>query len=131
MCNVTEGFRFCTCVEGKGGTGSEMPDYQWHLTRFIGTDENGPMGSIVAPSRDMGEGLTLQTVLEILNGGHAFDFAYSPAEKDSLRISRSAEGSYYEYMSLLYEEGQWREGMNPPFTTEMEEIASGQVFNKK
>jgi hypothetical protein len=108
-----------------------MPDYQWHLTRYIGTDENGPMGSIVAPSRDLGEGLTLRTVLGILNGGHAFDFAYSPVEKDSLRISRSANGSYYEYMSLLYEGGQWREGMNNVFTTMTEEVAKGQVFNKK
>ena len=131
MCNVTEEFRFCTCLEGKGGTGSEMPDYKWYLTRFIEIDENGPMGSIVAPSRDMGEGLTLQTVLGILNGDHAFDFAYSPAEDDCLRITRSAKDSYYQYMSLLYKNGQWEEGMNPPFTAKLEEIAKGDVFNKK
>lgn len=131
MCNVTEGFRFCTCLEGKGGTGSEMPDYQWHLTRYIGTDENGPMGSIIGPSRDLGEGLTLPAVLGILNGGHAFDFAYSPAEKDSLRINKSANGSYHGYMSLLYVDGQWKEGMNDVFKTETENIASGKVFTKK
>jgi len=131
MCNVTEGFRFCTCLEGKGGTGREMPDYQWHLTRYMGTDENGPMGSIIGPSRDLGQGLTLAAVLGILHGGEAFDVPYTPVEKDCLRISKSANGSYYGYMSLLFSNGQWEAGMNDVFRTKTENIASGQVFNKK
>ena len=52
-----------------------MPDYQWHLTRYIGTDENGPMESIVAPSRDLGEGLNnvFTTMTEEVAKGQVFN----------------------------------------------------------
>jgi len=106
-----------------------MPEYSWYLTRFAGINNDGPVGSIVGPSADLGEGLTVQSVLEVLNSGNAFDFGYTPAENDSLRISRSVKNSYYQYMSFLYKNGQWSVGMNPPFKTMSEDVAKGNVFN--
>ena len=132
MCNVKEDFKFCTCQHkdtAPGEPGSKLPEYIWRLNRFIGSEDNGIMGSITAPSADMGEGLTIETVIRVLQSGNGFDFPYSPAENDCLAISRSVKSSY-AYMSFLYKDGKWEEGMNPPFTTKSEEIANGEVFKK-
>lgn len=124
MCEVHDGFRFCTCTVA--ATDAKLPEYQWYLTRFIAIEDIGIMGSIVAPSRDLGKGLTLQNVLDVLNSGKGFDFEYSPSEQDCLRISRSAKNEY-AYMSFLYQDGQWIEGMHPTFTTKSEVISSGGI----
>ena len=148
MCEVHDGFKFCTCTvaaTGESGAatgepgaanataaaatgepGAKLPDYQWYLTRFIAIEDTGIMGSIVAPSRDLGKGLTREKVLDVLNSGKGFDFEYSPSEQDSLRISRSAKNEY-AYMSFLYQDGQWIEGMHPTFTTKSETISSGKI----
>lgn len=89
------------------------------------------MGSIVGPAADLGQGLTVHNVLQILNSGDAFDFTYSPEENDSLNISLSDRKEGYVYMSFLYKAGQWSPGMHSPFSTKTEEIASGNVFRKK
>jgi hypothetical protein len=129
MCTVQHGFKFCTCEKNElDKPGSKIPEYTWHLTRFAGIDQDGPMGSIVAPSRELGEGFTVQNILQVLNSGTGFDFTYFPADKDCLQISRSAKDSGYEYMSFLYQNGAWSEGMNPPFTTKIEEISKGGIF---
>jgi len=128
MCEITEGFKFCTCGSDVDEPGPDKAEYIWRLTRFIGVDDDGPVGSIVGPSEDLGKGLTVPNVLRILNSGDGFDFAYTPVEKDALMISRAVKGAYRGYMSFIYIEGQWLEGMNPPFTTKTEELAKGNVF---
>ena len=120
MCTTNQGIKFCTCED------ISEAEYTWRLTRYLGNDENGPMGSIVAPAHDLGKGLTSERILALLNEGKAFDFAYVPLEKDSIRFHRRAEDGYW-YMSFLYEGGRWIEGMNPWFTSIDEEIAKGTV----
>ena len=120
MCATNQGFKFCTCEDiGEA-------EYTWRLTRYLGSDENGPVGSIVAPAHDLGQGLTSERILALLNEGEVFDFEYLPAEKDSIRIRRAAKDGYW-YMSFLYQDGRWIEGMNPAFTSVNEEIAKGIV----
>jgi hypothetical protein len=131
MCNTNTGIRFCTCLtkeDAPAKTGSKLGNYKWHLTRFKGLDDSGIMGSIVGPSSDLGQGLSAEAILRVLNEGSSFDFAYQPEEKDCLRLTSAVPGSYYEYMSFLYDGHQWIQGMNPPFTTRSEEIAKGDVF---
>jgi hypothetical protein len=131
MCNVSHSFKFCTCAKedkGPGAPGSKLPEYTWWLSRFTGPDDSGIMGSIVGPSSDLGEGLTVAAVIDVLHSGHGFDFPYFPAENDSLRISISGKDKGYRYMSFLYQKGNWTEGMNAPFTTRSEELAKGNVF---
>lgn len=120
MCNIDQGLKFCTCED------ISEAEYTWRLTRYLGKDENGPVGSIVGPADDLGNGLTSERILSFLNGGKAFDFEYMPLEKDSIRFHRKAKDGYW-YMSFLYEDGQWVEGMNPVFTSVTEEIAKGKV----
>ena len=133
MCDVQHGFKFCTCTVGAAATAgsaaaepAKLPEYQWSLVRFAGTEDIGIMGSIVGPSADLGKGLTSQNVLDVLNEGNGSDFEYSPFEQDCLRIDRRTPGEY-SYMSFLYEDGQWIEGMHPPFTTKLEAISSGKI----
>ena len=120
MCNINDGLKFCTCED------ISEAEYTWRLTRYLGKDENGPVGSIVAPAHDLGKGLTSERILSFLNLGNAFDFEYLPAEKDSIVFNRKAKDGYW-YMSFLYEDGKWKEGMNPAFTSIKEEIAKGTV----
>ena len=120
MCNIDRGLKFCTCED------ISEAEYTWRLTRYLGKDENGPVGSIVAPAHDLGKGLTDVRILSFLNEGKAFDFDYLPEEKDSILIQRKAKDGYW-YMSFLYEDGAWVEGMNPAFTSINEEIAKGKV----
>jgi hypothetical protein len=120
MCTTNEGFKFCTCDD------INKAEYVWWLTRYLGNDENGPVGSIVPPAHDLGQGLTNGHILQLLNEGKAFDFDYRPVERDSLCIRHSLRGGY-GYMSFLYEGGKWIEGMNPAFTSITEEIAKGEV----
>ena len=120
MCTTNEGFKFCTCDD------ISQSEYVWWLTRYLGNDENGPVGSIVPPAHDLGQGLTTGRILQLLNEGKAFDFNYRPVERDSLCIRHSLGGGY-GYMSFLYEGGKWIEGMNPAFTSIIEEIAKGEV----
>ena len=128
MCEVEHGFKFCTCTAAAATTAApaKLPDYRWSLVRYAGTEDIGIMGSIVGPSADLGKGLTRQNVLDVLNNGNGFDFEYSPAEQDCLRIDYSTAREY-AYMSFLYENGQWIEGMHPPFTTKLEAISSGKI----
>lgn len=120
MCNSNQGFKFCTCEDISGA------EYTWRLTRYLGHNEHGPVGSIVAPARDLGQGLTSERLLALLNEGKAFDFDYSPAERDSIRFHRAVKDGHW-YMSFLYQDGRWTEGMNPVFTSINEEIAKGTV----
>jgi hypothetical protein len=120
MCTINQGLKFCTCEDLSGA------EYTWRLTRYLGNDSNGPVGSIVAPSHDLGAGLTSERILACLNGGAAFDFDYLPLEKDSIRFHRKTRDGYW-YMSFLFENGMWVEGMNPYFTSIDEEIAKGKV----
>ena len=129
MCTVQHGFKFCTCEKNESDKpGNKLPEYTWQLARFAGINHDGPVGSIVGPSGDLGQGLTVQNILQVLNSGTGFDFAYSPADKDCLRIIRSVKDSGHQYMSFLYQNGAWSEGMNPPFTTKTEGIAEGGIF---
>lgn len=120
MCNTHQGIKFCTCDD------ISQAEYTWRLTRYLGKDSNGPVGSIVAPADDLGQGLTSDRLLALLNGGNAFDFDYSPMEKDSVRFVRNAKQGHW-YMSFLYQGGKWIEGMNPVFTSVNKEIARGTV----
>ena len=120
MCTTNQGIKFCTCAD------ISTAEYTWRLTRYLGKDENGPVGSIAAPAHDLGKGLTSERILALLNEGKAFDFAYLPVERDSIRIRRVAKDGFW-YMSFLYEDGKWVEGMNPAFSTIDEEIAKGCV----
>lgn len=120
MCNSDQGFKFCTCED------ISTAEYTWWLMRYLGNDENGPMGSIVAPAHDLGAGLTSERILAVLNEGKAFDFDYSPMEKDSIRFERAAKDGYW-YMSFVFEGRKWVEGMNPWFSSINEEIARGRV----
>lgn len=130
MCNVTHGFKFCTCETGEK-SGSPLPEYKWQLTRYAGKIENGPVGSIIGPSADLGEGLTEEAILEVLNSGEAFDFAYQPAEDDSLNVSyKPGNSQFYGYSSFIFKSGSWTTGMNPPFVSKLEWIARGDVFKK-
>ena len=120
MCTTNQGFKFCTCED------ISEAEYTWRLTRYLGNDENGPVGSIVPPAHDLGQGLTEERILAMLNEGKAFDFDYLPVEKDSIRFHRKSKDGYW-YMSFLYEGGKWVEGMNPAFSSVNEEIAKGCV----
>lgn len=85
----------------------------------------------MGPSADLGKGITIQNVLDVLNSGNGFDFDYSPEENDSFGISLSDRSSGYQYMSFLFKEKKWSIGQHSPFSTKTEEIAQGQVLNKE
>lgn len=54
--------------------------------RYVETVYSGEMGRVIMPSSDIGEGLTVEFVLEKLNSSNCFDFDYLPQERDCLKI---------------------------------------------
>ena len=65
MCNVEEGFIFCSCQnEGVLNEGdAELGGYKWELKEMINSGSH-LRGIAFGPATDIGEGLTAETILE-------------------------------------------------------------------
>lgn len=140
MCRFDQGFILCTCAppgqkpvvhnkksrrHKKNGTPAEEPtEYLWSLHRYIGPSEDYMLGLYRFPSADIGEGLTAEWVLMNLNLRNCFDFEYTPAEKDCLRMRSEKFG---QYLAFLYEGGEWKEGVHDPFLVDEHLLFHGDV----
>ena len=59
------------------------------------------MGTIIMPVGDLGQGVTMSSVLAFLNSNiNPFDFEYNPLENDSLDIRTGNEEGYFK---VIYE----------------------------
>jgi hypothetical protein len=125
MCDFSTGFKFCTCEDFKQNT-TDIP-YIWQLTRWLGNKETNMMGSIIGPSDSLGDGLTIELVLEKLNTGNCFDFEYIPQENDQLQINYTNSENEYSYMSVKYNHREWKEGMNSKFTSITKKLNEGYI----
>ena len=119
MCKPSNNFKFCTCSSTDNLSETE---YVWELTRYISNYDSWIMGTIIMPVEDLGQGVTLFSVLASLNSNiNPFDFEYNPLEKDSLDISNGNMG----YFKVIYEKGVWQEGENDGFSTKVKTINKG------
>jgi len=124
MCKNVSAIKFCTCEIGT----ERLPNiYYWRLSRFIGYKKSTIVGKLVIPSADLGNNITTDLVLNILNGDHPFDFEYSSAENDTLNISISTIAVRHKYFSLIFKNGKWQVGGNPAYGSLTEDIASGTI----
>jgi len=128
MCQENNRFIFCTCSE-KDTKKEELIDYYtWSLTKFIGSKELSIIGKIVVPKKNLGNGITSEKILNQLNAENkSFDFDYVPSERDSLRIEIFHPVERYRYLSLIFINNKWKEGLNNIFTSITEKIASGRI----
>ena len=124
MCNNVSKIKFCTCDIGE----ARLPNiYYWTLSRFIGFRESDILGKLVIPSEDLGNNITTDIILNILNNYQPFDFNYSPDESDTLNIFLSTIDVRHKYFSLIFKNGKWQVGRNPAFVSSTQEIATGTI----
>lgn len=127
MCTPSSQLILCPCINESSARPAKGI-YQWKLDRYLGSRESPIMGSIVAPSSDLGSGITVANMIRELNSRNCFDFEYSPKEKDSLHISTERTDGNYQYFTLLYTNGLWAEGSHPGFgKTVLENLGKGKI----
>lgn len=131
MCSNNEKLTFCTCSE-KEDKASDNCDseihYTWRLTSYVGYKESRIRGKILMPSKDLGNGLTLSRILELLNSNFSyFDFDYHPKELDCLHIDNNLKHPFYQYFSVIYKNNLWQQGSNPAFVSLTKTIAQGSI----
>ena len=101
MCKQSNNFKFCTCSNTDN---LSETSYVWELTRFIRNYDSLSMGTIIMPVGDLGQGVTMSSVLAFLNSNiNPFDFEYNPLENDSLDIRTGNDCSKY-VVSLQFSE---------------------------
>lgn len=108
----------------------------WRLDRYLGEEDSGLMGRIMMPENQFTPTLTTDYFVDQLNEKNRFDFDYAPSEGDTLvlhqqyvhgTIKKRHRPSVYGYMSFLFTEGHWEEGMHSPFTSLTETMREGKV----
>ena len=134
MCINSEKLTFCTCSEKQVKSSDNYESeiyYTWLLTSFIGYKKSKLIGKILMPSKDLGKGLTLHRILEMLNANLSyFDFDYHPKELDSFQIRNNLKHPFYEYFSVIYKDGFWQEGNNLAFVSLTKTIAEGKILKE-
>lgn len=131
MCINNEKLTFCTCSEKEAKATDNYDSeiyYTWLLTSYVGYKESRVRGKILMPSEDLGKGLTLSRILEMLNSNLSyFDFDYHPKELDCLRIDNNLKHPFYQYFSVIYKNNLWQKGSNPAFVSLTKTIAQGRI----
>ncbi|WP_298420193.1 HEAT repeat domain-containing protein [uncultured Kordia sp.] len=130
MCQANNRFIFCSCSDkNEDPSTDELTVYYiWTLIRYLGSKESRIRGKIMMPTKDLGNGITLDAICEQLNSDlTTFDFDYEPSERDSLSISIIHPIERYMYFKLIFIDRQWQQGSNNIFTSVTEEIASGNI----
>lgn len=128
MCQENNKFIFCTCLEKETRKEEHIDYYTWSLTKFISSRKSSIRGKIVRPKKNLGNEITSEKILNQLNTeNNSFDFDYVPSERDSLRIEIYHPIERYRYLSLIFIDNKWQEGLNNIFTSITERIASGRI----
>ena len=136
MCQNQDKIVFCTCSTGDKWDIVNVP--MWQLSRFKGLQESTVVGKIMPQKDDLGmEGMNLNSILTLLNNENEnpFDFVYKPKDSDLLTIRLTTkekgkgvkETNYVGYFSLIFEDGTWKQGAHPAFSSISEELSWGKV----
>jgi hypothetical protein len=136
MCDKIYDFKLCTCIDKpaihnkksrRNKNKEKQADvYKWTLLRYVETVHSGEMGRVIMPSKDIGEGLTEEFVLEKLNTANCFDFNYTPQDRDSLKIQLNDR--WDKYLAFGYENGKWTIGASfDAFNDVLKDIGKGEL----
>ncbi|WP_237276113.1 hypothetical protein [Tenacibaculum ovolyticum] len=97
--------------------------FKWTLSSFQEkVNKNRVMGMMIHPQNKISKELTIDSILEALNSGNAFDFNYVPKEKDFIKIEEKYQfieldnhrrPAIIEYISFKFESGKWIFGRYP------------------
>lgn len=82
--------------------------YIWELKRFIKWNDYKIIGSYKSNITDLGNNITYDTLVNILNKLECFDFEYIPCERDFISIKYSNKKMY-----IYYKDNKWNEGIPP------------------
>ena len=90
----------------------------WKLNRYLGEKDAGVMGEMVMPLQRLSEQITTGKLIIELTRKDIFDFEYIPKEADELIIReeyiyKTIKGQLrpelYDFMSLVFREGSWKD----------------------
>lgn len=130
MCQQKNKIIFCTCSEKStnGESNEFLNDYSWNLSRYLGSKDTLLRGKIVIPKKDLGNGITVENILQQLNSNtESFDFDYIASERDCLNIDIPDPTERIRYFKVIHINGEWTEGGNNIFTSITKTIAEGKI----
>lgn len=111
MCNLSKGFKLCSC-DGDKLAASEIG---WVLKR---RDNNKEISSIRGKpfiyQMNLSEKQLKAHTVQQLNERNCFDFEYQPQEDDFLTI-KAGENNFW--MAFRYQKGLWQEDESTKFNT--------------
>lgn len=122
MCNFEKGFILCTCSMKEIESSDGDTEYIWHLSHFLGPNEDSKMGKYLPPVSDIGKGLEADFVQSELNKHNCFDFEYKPSDGDNLVIYQSSTRFRLEF---IYRNDAWIEDHYSPFDHDCKEFKMG------
>jgi hypothetical protein len=124
MCQNGSAIKFCTCDIGEQ---KEAGVFYWTLYRYVGERTDRILGKIMPASQDLGQGITVHSVLQRLDEGDSFDFDYTPSQRDEMYISMKRETGEHKYFRVIFGDGRWQEECNPVFSSIKKTIAGGTI----
>ena len=130
MCKNGKNLIFCTCLEKEESSikTNFLEGYNWNLTRYLGRNSSSLIGKMVIPKKDLGNGVTIEKVINQLNGTiKTFDFDYTPQERDCLDISMPHATERIRFFRVIFIDGKWIEGGNNIFRSITKKIAEGKI----
>lgn len=146
MCEIEKKLKLCTCLTDKDldlfearkklkqslkqSISTSNQPFTWTLFKYLGQKDNEEltiMGMLIMPSDLLGESLTNEYVLSQINSGNCFDFDYTPMEGDNLKVEQQSNESWKEFLSFIFRNGTWKEGIYNTFTERIEAVNFGQV----
>ncbi len=127
MCKETTNIKFCTCEDDSKEKGKEIKSFSWSLSREI--ESLNIKGKIKFPANDLGQGVSKEKVLQLLNEGEPFDFSFTPQQHDVFHIGNGKEHPDYEYMSFKFQNGKWVAGGRA--FTKRESLGEGKIFKSE
>lgn len=128
MCDFDNGFILCTCVHlSRKEKKSILNEYEWMLFSFIEEITPIEMGRYIIPRNNIGNGLTVESVLLNLNTKNCFDFKYTPKEGDNLQIRLKKKREMISYLSFIYTNKEWIENHYDAFSTITEQVFKGKL----
>ena len=121
MCDISDGFKLCTCVDSDAAA-------DWVLRRMLPTDPFAmKRGRFMQPKPDADDQRLQATLLAGLQRGDCFDFDYQPVEGDHLTFHMTKTRT-----AFVFRGGAWAKDVVPlSFGPNREVAFEGQLRSGK
>ncbi|MCB9261716.1 MAG: hypothetical protein H6607_05015 [Flavobacteriales bacterium] len=94
--------------------GLKLLDLDWQLDRLLSVQPSDLRIALKPMTPDLGNGITSEAILTLLNSKECFDFDYIPEENDRLLMRNNHSKDYF---AIIFRENKWE--IRDYYTTRM------------